>query len=311
MRKRSRRDMLDPTGQNHVRASSARKAQKALLESRQIISEFIKTVPRERRYRSVSNNTLKASSSLVYIQWQLPPAAALASLQADIEREVITQMAATDTGSVVDSQVDLAASNGAAQEIAALSPLLFLLMSKQPTNMRLREVHFEEVVLSTDHQSRVADTKRRVSSIIKTQAAMLAERAVGAMARAMRGFKAERGVKSDVFQEYTKARTRMRRALDTEVNEVYNETRAGTSAYAADITGADIELVHVSALLPTTREHHAARHGRIYTHEEQQEWWSQGANRINCHCSTRPVVYGSDGELIDTSLIDQLRAEDE
>ena len=54
--------------------------------------------------------------------------------------------------------------------------------------------------------------------------------------------------------------------------------------------------MHISALLPTTRETHRARHGTLHTVQEQKDWWSQNGSRINCRCSTITVLVDAAGQ---------------
>ena len=64
--------------------------------------------------------------------------------------------------------------------------------------------------------------------------------------------------------------------------------------------------MHVSALVDSTRPTHAARHGKLYTREQQREWWSESSNMINCLCSTVEVVM-LNGEPTQKKLIERQR----
>ena len=74
------------------------------------------------------------------------------------------------------------------------------------------------------------------------------------------------------------------------INQGNGEGRMIGAVIAAGIVGATALVEHRSALLPTTRPHHAARHRKIYTVQQQRNWWATGANRINCYCSVRPIL---------------------
>lgn len=65
--------------------------------------------------------------------------------------------------------------------------------------------------------------------------------------------------------------------------------------------------LHLSALSPTTRATHAARHGKLYTIDEVRDWWSQGANSINCLCSTTTVLTGDDGKPLSPEVLERAR----
>jgi len=84
--------------------------------------------------------------------------------------------------------------------------------------------------------------------------------------------------------------SRIDRVINTTINQGLNEGKliaAGLAAAALGMTGL---IRHRSALLPTTRPHHAARHNKIYTVETQRAWWATGSNRINCYCSVHAVL---------------------
>ena len=61
-------------------------------------------------------------------------------------------------------------------------------------------------------------------------------------------------------------------------------------------------MMHFSALSPTTREDHAARHGEVYTVDEVAEWYSVDANGINCKCTQVEVLLDENGDVIQDKL---------
>lgn len=71
-------------------------------------------------------------------------------------------------------------------------------------------------------------------------------------------------------------------------------------------------IMHLSALTATTRPHHAARHGKVYTADEQAMWWAEGANRILCLCSiTSVLVNRKTGEVLQQNLYKKAREQGE
>ena len=67
-------------------------------------------------------------------------------------------------------------------------------------------------------------------------------------------------------------------------------------------------MVHMSALAPTTRADHAARHGNLYTPQEAREWWARDANSINCRCSVTEVLVNEDGQPTTPELVERIRS---
>lgn len=71
-------------------------------------------------------------------------------------------------------------------------------------------------------------------------------------------------------------------------------------------------IMHLSALTATTRPHHAVRHGKVYTADEQGVWWSESGNRINCLCSTTSVLVDrKTGEVLQQNLYKKAREQGE
>ena len=48
--------------------------------------------------------------------------------------------------------------------------------------------------------------------------------------------------------------------------------------------GLNTAMLHLSALKPSSRPWHVARHGKTYTPEEVEAWYAEGSNRYNCFC---------------------------
>lgn len=100
---------------------------------------------------------------------------------------------------------------------------------------------------------------------------------------------------------------RAERIARTEINssyrQAYIEVNDDMNDNVFDKGGFESKLMHISALTTTTRPSHAARHGNVYTGDEQSEWWSEGANSIQCLCSvTSVLVDKKTGEVLQQSL---------
>lgn len=87
---------------------------------------------------------------------------------------------------------------------------------------------------------------------------------------------------------------RAERIARTEVNaayaQAYLEVNDDLNKNVYDKGGFEARIMHLSALTATTRATHAARHGGIYTSDEQAMWWASGSERINCLCSVTSVL---------------------
>lgn len=95
------------------------------------------------------------------------------------------------------------------------------------------------------------------------------------------------------------------RIARTEIGNALRQARMDESDQAARELGVRTMEMHVSAFSPTTRPSHAARHGRLFTTQEQRAWWSQGAEAINCKCSTTAVLVDANGNPETPGVIDR------
>ncbi|HDM8089259.1 TPA: phage head morphogenesis protein [Yersinia enterocolitica] len=73
--------------------------------------------------------------------------------------------------------------------------------------------------------------------------------------------------------------------------------------------GLNTGLLWLSALKPTTRAWHAARHGRIYTVEEVEAFYAENGNRYHCYCSQIPVILDIDGMIVNSGIVERLSKE--
>ena len=76
--------------------------------------------------------------------------------------------------------------------------------------------------------------------------------------------------------------------------------------WARDRLGINTKVLWLSALKPTTRAWHAARHGRTYTTEEVKAFYAENGNRYNCYCSQIPVIVDDGDKVVNEGLVDKL-----
>lgn len=79
--------------------------------------------------------------------------------------------------------------------------------------------------------------------------------------------------------------------------------------WARERLGLNTAVLWLSALKPTTRPWHAARHGKTYTTEEVEAFYAENGNRYHCYCSQIPVILDDSGKVVNTGLVDKLSAE--
>lgn len=81
------------------------------------------------------------------------------------------------------------------------------------------------------------------------------------------------------------------------------------TTWSRERLGLNTAMLHLSALKPTSRAWHVARHGKTYTPEEVETWYAEGSNRYHCFCSQIPVLLNDDGSIYNEGLAKKLADE--
>lgn len=99
---------------------------------------------------------------------------------------------------------------------------------------------------------------------------------------------------------------RAERIARTEINQALRTARMDETTDAAQRLGVNVRVLHISALSPTTRATHAARHGNLYTVEAERDWFAESGQAVNCKCSTSEVLVDDSGKPLSPGLIARL-----
>lgn len=171
-----------------------------------------------------------------------------------------------------------------------------------------RALSMEAIKLEPGFLLRIGLVYGRTFEAMKGLADWMKSDLSGILARGMTAGQNAKVIAKDIQSRIPVSASRARRIARTEVNNAY------TSAYMAetdqlnddvfDDGGFEMMEMHLSALTPTTRLHHASRHGQVYTTQEQREWWEKDANKINCLCSVASVLTNKkSGEVLQGNLV--------
>lgn len=103
--------------------------------------------------------------------------------------------------------------------------------------------------------------------------------------------------------------SRAKNIAQTEQVGALRQAQWNETDWASDRLGLNTGLLWLSALKPTTRAWHRARHGKVYTTEEVRDFYAENGNRYNCYCAQVPVLLDDDGKLFNEGLTEKLAAE--
>ena len=118
-------------------------------------------------------------------------------------------------------------------------------------------------------------------------------------------------IAKDITERFDVAKSRARTIARTEVNKAYNDAKLDAVEMVSERTGLRAGVIHISALVPSSRESHVARHGNAYTVAAQRQWWNTSPNRINCLCNTESVLIDSQGKVVQKEFQEEIKAERE
>ena len=190
----------------------------------------------------------------------------------------------------------LAADAGATQELPSLQYL-----------------RAEAVVMEPGFQRRLGSVYARLFEDMKGFTDVDKRNMAGIITRGMAAGQSPRVIAREMEKKGLEQDWRCLRIASTEVNQAYRQgSWDETDAVNDEVFGDSdymLKVMHLSALLPTTRRDHAARHGTICTPAEEREWFATKATggQISCHCTTVDILVNrKTGKPMNTKLRDIL-----
>lgn len=105
-----------------------------------------------------------------------------------------------------------------------------------------------------------------------------------------------RDVTRTLRERFKVSRSRATRIARTEMTTALRRATWDETEDARERLGIRAALLWFSALLPTTRQDHASKHGRTFSQQEVREFYTRDANAINCRCSQQPVLLDENGD---------------
>ena len=156
----------------------------------------------------------------------------------------------------------------------------------------------ELLLFSDPYRERIRRVSQRVFEEMKGFTGDTANDLARTLANYMGQGKGVRTVRKAVAERFNVSMSRAERIARTELGMAHRETRNDMTKDARDRLGLDVGSQWISALAPTTRWWHAARHTKFYTPEQVSAFYSEGANQINCLCLQQTVIRTADGKIL-------------
>lgn len=94
-----------------------------------------------------------------------------------------------------------------------------------------------------------------------------------------------RVAKAAIMERLGVSESRARLYAQSDITMTLRDVALGEGEDAAEALGLEIKYLWTSALIPTTRPTHSAKHGKLLTAEEIKDFYSKDGNRFNCRCA--------------------------
>jgi hypothetical protein len=303
----------DPTGQAVNRRKATRRLQNRLTLAERRVKRLFRAVPRTRRQETVLPN---AKVVPVY-DYQIT-AAELEELERRIRAILSDELLETQFNRMPpnwwwQSVIEVPYRQGTAEEIVEFNRLVTaeLVRVRATRGLVTQRLEIGQVLQSSEYLEALDTVYVQDFSTIRTLNDRTSDQVIGEINRGIAAKDTPTTIAKNITERFDVSRTSAERTTNTEVNWAYNDARMDATDIAAKQTGLRAASLHLSALIPTTRSEHAARHGNAYTTAQQRQWWNSGSNRIRCHCSTRSVLIDRAGNVIDVELQEEIQAEQE
>jgi len=301
----------DPTGQAKNRNKGTRTLKTKLTRAEREIKALFRSIPRSVRSQT---KIVNAKQTKIY-DYDLNPQdqEQLANIiQFILNRELLESQSGTMPFDWYwKDDIELPYRQGTVEEIRDFNELVISAIAAGVliNGLPPQEIPASNVLLSPDYNDAVRAQQLASFSDIK---GLSEKTSTQVLKRINSGIQA--GVKpsiiaNDIGKRFNVARSGAKQISETEINKAYNDSKLDATRLLGEATGLRAAVIHISALTPTTRDTHAARHGNAYTVADQMQWWNEGANRINCKCTTRSVLINRNGKVIDSELQQEIKEE--
>lgn len=278
------RDLRDPTGVDRLERGAMREFERRIKLVRKAYIKALNTIPVEpvvnKRYAFRLDQFL------------------LRSLLANLDLEVDSIIIGADPSGqawLFESFVGVAYQRGTAQEFANLA--------QQSPAYSAGRVDLSSLIRSEPYQRRIALIRARVfeemkglSASVKADMGRVLTDGIG------RGLNPRDIARNLAAQEGIDAR-RANKIARTEITTALKRARLDESDEAVEDYGLRGKQMHLSALSPTTRATHAARHAHLYETDDVRDWYSRDGNSANCKCSQIFVLVDDEGKPVVPSII--------
>lgn len=277
----------DPTrAQARNRKSAEKKINQRLRSASRDVKVIFNDIPRTSK--RVSDISLNRESMTVY-DYDIS-AFGLGFLEDGIQRILDEWLVGIDEAAYYQENTEFAYRGGMMEALRDINQELITAAIAGALAASLpRSINVETYILSPDYQKQLELYLQRGTSEIKSLSKKTADQVYQVINSGLLAGKTPTDITKEINKRFKVAESNAKRIVHTEINRAYNDANIDAIVRMNEL-GIPMVGEHLSALLPTTRKNHAARHEKFYTAQQQANWWSEGANRINCYCKFIPRI---------------------
>jgi len=303
----SRKTSQDPTGQARNRNRSTRRLSARLTRAEREVKALFRAVPRTRRTQTRIVNAVTAIYDYDYDQVEFGR-----SVEFILNDELLeTQTDVMPFDWYWKDDIELPYRQGTVEEVRDFNVLVTgavaagVLINGLPP----QTVPIEQVLLSEPYRTALNNAQVSNFSTIETLSDRTAAQVLQRINAGIQAGDTPTLIANEISERFDVARSSAKRIAETEINKAYNDAKLDATRLLGERTGLRAAVIHISALSPTTRQTHADRHGNAYTVADQLQWWNTSPNRINCKCTTRSVLIDRQGNVVQSELQQDIKAE--
>lgn len=293
--KKPSRQEQDPTGQHNNRKRASRDNDARLNNANRKVLALWRNIKSTRVTQKVITN-----DSAEFYTYDLSPfdeAQLHAEIDAIINGGMETELLIAPWDWYYEDYIETATRGGVIQESSWIDVLLLGVITSLISTV--------SIFASTRYKEMIAVIVTDNYRLLKGLSSKTSGQVYDVIKRGMDAGLGKAAIQREITKRFQVSKSGAKRIVNTEINRAYNNARMHTTK-AHISAGALLAVQHISALLPTTRNHHAVRHGKAYTPEQQMIWWETGTNRIQCHCSIRTIAINKDGTIKNKAAQDKL-----
>jgi len=294
----------DPTGQARNRASLNKKIKVRLANAQKEVINLFNEIPRTSKREK--NLSLNQETFTVY-DYDVSPELQ-DQLESQIQSIINLWLLLGDNQSkpfdfYSDANVEEAYRTGTLEVVRDLNRDLTSIFSLTTiaaafSALLPRSFDVNTILFSQDYLENVLGYQNDMFYQLKGLSEKTSSQVYERIASGIKGNKTPRDIIKDIKKRSQVSESNAKRIVNTEINRIYNDSIMDAIDSINNNANINAAGRHKSALLPTTRKDHAARHNKIYTTAQQLRWWETGVNRINCYCSFRIVVLDDNNNVI-------------